>query len=577
MKKRTGLLLALLLAVALLLTLSLATSAESTTKQDGLKVSIATDKSEYSASEDITISIYIKDTVAQEIENVSYEIVLPRGLKLKSGNISETNITIEPGPSYTASIVARRSSFSIIGVIIIALLVIMLLAAVAVVVIILILKRKKAVPVLSVVLCLAMVFAMFPVGVFAAEDDSAAEDNATTTICVDKEITVGGKDYSVKLNVSYPSVEGSNQVVPAEIAALFGLDPNEYDSDSDGLSNYVEIFITGTDPTLKDTDENGILDADEDADGDGLSNIAELAARTNLARPDSDADGLSDYQELNETKTEPCNYDTDEDGLSDGDELELGLDPLKPKTDGTTLDSERKITQTLKAENMDELLTSENNDAVPSLTLTTNGNINNRVVITTTASNDFSDSRAIVGEAIDVDGDNLGKGTLSFALKKADSTASSGESGKTYNTKLICKYNGEGSTEYLDTTFDATENIVSAEVNSEGTYFVLDVANLFSELGLAMPTASKSGASTASAEASAMGGATFAVATPETTNTKTAETTARVSAGVMAQADIVFLIDTTGSMGSEISNVKNNVKAFLDALNKKGVDRKSVV
>lgn len=36
-------------------------------------------------------------------------------------------------------------------------------------------------------------------------------------------------------------------------------------------------------------------------------------------------------------------------------------------------------------------------------------------------------------------------------------------------------------------------------------------------------------------------------------------------------ADIVFLIDTTGSMGDEINNVKNNIKSFADMLEREGV------
>lgn len=37
-------------------------------------------------------------------------------------------------------------------------------------------------------------------------------------------------------------------------------------------------------------------------------------------------------------------------------------------------------------------------------------------------------------------------------------------------------------------------------------------------------------------------------------------------------ADIVFIIDTTGSMGSKISDVKSNIEAFADSLSSRGVD-----
>lgn len=37
-------------------------------------------------------------------------------------------------------------------------------------------------------------------------------------------------------------------------------------------------------------------------------------------------------------------------------------------------------------------------------------------------------------------------------------------------------------------------------------------------------------------------------------------------------ADIVFLIDTTGSMGTPISSVKSSLSSFADALKSAGVD-----
>jgi hypothetical protein len=51
--------------------------------------------------------------------------------------------------------------------------------------------------------------------------------------------------------------------------------PQPLDSDGDGLNDTQEAFF-GTDPNQVDTDHDGISDADEDADGDGISNINEL-------------------------------------------------------------------------------------------------------------------------------------------------------------------------------------------------------------------------------------------------------------------------------------------------------------
>ncbi|MCC5908780.1 MAG: OmpA family protein [Balneolaceae bacterium] len=70
----------------------------------------------------------------------------------------------------------------------------------------------------------------------------------------------------------------------------------ERDSDGDGLSDYDEIYIYGTDPL----------------------------------NPDTDGDGLTDYEEIYVYGTDPLNPDTDGDGFSDGQEVEMGTDPLDP-------------------------------------------------------------------------------------------------------------------------------------------------------------------------------------------------------------------------------------------------------
>lgn len=96
------------------------------------------------------------------------------------------------------------------------------------------------------------------------------------------------------------------------------------DSDGDGLTDYQEIFMTLTDPNLADTDSNGVSDADEDPDGDGLTNLQEVQLgsdpHTITDRNnilDSDNDGLTDYQEINLTMTDPFNADTDGNGITD--------------------------------------------------------------------------------------------------------------------------------------------------------------------------------------------------------------------------------------------------------------------
>lgn len=72
-----------------------------------------------------------------------------------------------------------------------------------------------------------------------------------------------------------------------------------------------------------------------DADKDGLDDVREKEIGTNPQNTDSDGDGLSDGDEVIVYKTDPLKADTDGDGLSDGDEVLIWhTNPLNPDTDG---------------------------------------------------------------------------------------------------------------------------------------------------------------------------------------------------------------------------------------------------
>lgn len=67
-----------------------------------------------------------------------------------------------------------------------------------------------------------------------------------------------------------------------------------------------------------DADSDGILDADEKAQG------------LNPAEYDTDGDGLSDKAEIERFKTDPKKADTDGDGFWDGNEIMNGYNPKGP-------------------------------------------------------------------------------------------------------------------------------------------------------------------------------------------------------------------------------------------------------
>ena len=129
------------------------------------------------------------------------------------------------------------------------------------------------------------------------------------------------------------------------------------DPDSDGLSNANEQ-AAGTDPTLKDTDGDGLSDFAElfpqpgksktqptlaDTDGDFLSDGDEvLVYKTNPTLADTDGDGLPDNLELQVSKTDPLKVDTDGGFASDGQEVLIDhTDPNKPDDDKTDSDGDK--------------------------------------------------------------------------------------------------------------------------------------------------------------------------------------------------------------------------------------------
>ncbi|MBP7949515.1 MAG: hypothetical protein KA004_07650 [Verrucomicrobiales bacterium] len=110
----------------------------------------------------------------------------------------------------------------------------------------------------------------------------------------------------------------------------------------DGLTNINE-FLANVDPQDPDSDNDGLLDgpevlthqtnpSDTDTDDDGLTDGAEVNTHgTNPRLVDTDSDGLSDNAEINTHGTLPANRDSDGDGFSDGQELlTFSTDPLLP-------------------------------------------------------------------------------------------------------------------------------------------------------------------------------------------------------------------------------------------------------
>ncbi|MGB1495508.1 MAG: S8 family serine peptidase [Candidatus Thalassarchaeaceae archaeon] len=129
---------------------------------------------------------------------------------------------------------------------------------------------------------------------------------------------------------------------------IYGTDFNNSDSDEDGLSDYEELLIYETNPLTFDKDE----DFDgwywfEDCDDnnpyrfpdmveilDNVDNDCDELIDEDFLLLDSDSDGLNDFEEYHNYSTDPLNGDSDGDGLPDGMEVDsLNSNPMEKDLD----------------------------------------------------------------------------------------------------------------------------------------------------------------------------------------------------------------------------------------------------
>jgi len=143
-------------------------------------------------------------------------------------------------------------------------------------------------------------------------------------------------------NPNVADTDGDTIPDGVEVRFLPDLDPTvpndvSLDSDSDGLTD-VEEILNGLDPSDP-------TDADQDPDADGLTSAAEVALGTDPHVGDTDGDGLSDGDEVDRHGTDPLVGDTDGGGRSDGDEVNAdGTDPLDASDDELPIVLPRNLT-----------------------------------------------------------------------------------------------------------------------------------------------------------------------------------------------------------------------------------------
>lgn len=176
--------------------------------------------------------------------------------------------------------------------------------------------------------------------------------------------------YAYGTNPSNADTDGDGLSDTEEVLNT-NTDPSNADTDSDGLNDYDEVYTYPTDPFDNDTDDDGLSDGDEvllygsnpllaDSDSDGVSDFDEVTIwGTNPNNTDTDSDGLNDYYEIDILHSNPNSNDTDADGLSDYDEINTYYTNItNPDTDSDGLNDGEEVytyhTNPLKADTDDD-------------------------------------------------------------------------------------------------------------------------------------------------------------------------------------------------------------------------------
>lgn len=262
--------------------------------------------------------------------------------------------------------------------------------------------------------------------------------------------------------------------LPNGIEEHIGSNINNIDTDNDGLNDYYEVFYSFTNPTLVDTDGNGISDAEEDFDDDGLVNLEEFVNKTHLFINDTDYDGVFDGDEVNVYNTNPLVKDTDGEGLIDGDEIAIGTNPNIQDTDyDGILDCNEKFNQvfTHSVVNKDSAVTKV------SITMNCTGNISRTSTIESIMEKDYlcSEVAGLVGEPFEIKTTSeFESATITFTVDEAKLVNT------TINDLLFLWYDEDSRVfKELPTTYDAENSTVSTVTTHFSKYMVVNSTDWF--------------------------------------------------------------------------------------------------
>ena len=144
------------------------------------------------------------------------------------------------------------------------------------------------------------------------DDGNDGGDDGTTTTSTSTSTTT-----TTTTQPPAPTDTDSDGLTDDDEASL-GTDPNNHDSDGDGIPDGREVNALGSNPL------------DTDTDSDGLTDALEVDHSCGINQTDTDGDGLGDAFEANSGFSECSLSDTDGDGDDDLAEFSIGTDPRDP-------------------------------------------------------------------------------------------------------------------------------------------------------------------------------------------------------------------------------------------------------
>ena len=259
------------------LTATVLPASAATVMQDGVAVTLTTDKSEYSANESSTVTMTGENNNSFSVEDVKLEFKIPGGYNSQTqGDTNATFARLGAGESITQTLAidpdqssnvdtGDRSLLGIWGF--------LAVMSAALVVVLTVLYRKNA-KMFSMLLCLVLVASMLPIGALAADTEDGEN---TKTIILSETVNVDGEDLTVTGMVTYTYKE------PLNLASMQIVRPEQYtDAENTAakeLRSYVEQ-MTGT--TLAIVSES-------EASGAGIYiGATEFAAENAITYPENE-------------------------------------------------------------------------------------------------------------------------------------------------------------------------------------------------------------------------------------------------------------------------------------------------